>query len=292
MRIKKAVIPAAGFGTRFLPATKAQPKEMLPVVDKPAIQYIVEEAVNAGIEDILIVNGRFKRAIEDHFDRSMELEMHLDHHDKQESLDLVRGISDLANIHFIRQPEQLGLGHAILMAKSFVGSEPFAVLLGDEIIESETPAIKQLMNVYEKERSSVIGVREVAPEQVKSYGIVKGEDTSKDYFSLTDLVEKPAPEEAPSNLAIVGRYIIEPSIFELIETTCPGKNGEIQLTDALRKQLGQEGLWAVRLAGDRYDIGDKLEYIKASIALALKRDEMAGPLLRYLEDVVKSAMRV
>lgn len=286
MKIRKAVIPAAGMGTRFLPATKAQPKEMLPLVDKPAIQYIVEEAVEAGIEDILIVTGRFKRAIEDHFDRSLELEMHLAEHEKHEVLEVVQQITNLANIHYIRQPELLGLGHAVYMARSFVGDEPFAVLLGDDIIHSQVPALAQLLRVYERVGTSVIGVQEVPYDNVSSYGIISGTSDDGVQYEVNDLVEKPARGDAPSNLAIVGRYIIHPGIFSIIEDTAPGKLGEIQITDALHTQMQQEGLHACKIDGLRFDIGDKLGYIKAIIGLALTRQDMREAMLSYLQTLL------
>lgn len=288
MKIRKAVIPAAGMGTRFLPATKAQPKEMLPLVDKPAIQYIVEEAVASGIEDILIVTGRFKRAIEDHFDRSLELEMHLQEHEKHGVLEVVQQISNLANIHYIRQPELRGLGHAISMARSYVGNEPFAVLLGDDIIQSEVPALTQLLQVYDKYETSVVGVQEVPTENVSSYGIMSGNSFDGIQYEVNDLVEKPTQEDAPSNLAIVGRYIIEPSIFSILADTAPGKLGEIQITDALRTQMLLEGLHACKISGLRFDIGDKLGYIKATLGLALTRSDMRDPLFAYMKNLLAS----
>jgi UTP--glucose-1-phosphate uridylyltransferase len=275
-------------GTRFLPATKAQPKEMLPLVDKPAIQYIVEEAVAAGIEDILIVSGRFKRAIEDHFDRSLELERHLEEHGKQKELELVRAISNLANIHYVRQPELLGLGHAVYMAKSFVGDEPFAVLLGDDIIHAKDSGLSQLLAVYANSNTSVVGVQPVPHDKVSSYGIIDGQSEDDIHYHLRDLVEKPALDEAPSNLAIVGRYIINPSIFSILETIEPGKQGEIQLTDALREQLRLEGLSACKIDGLRFDIGDKLGYLKATIGLALTREDMREDLLRFFIETLAS----
>ncbi len=287
-RVRKAVIPAAGMGTRFLPATKAQPKEMLPLVDKPAIQYIVEEAVAAGIEDILIVSGRFKRAIEDHFDRSLELERHLEEHGKQKELELVRDISNLANIHYVRQPQLLGLGHAVYMAKSFVGDEPFAVLLGDDIIHAKDSGLSQLLAVYANSNTSVVGVQPVPHDKVSSYGIIDGQSEDDIHYHLRDLVEKPALDEAPSNLAIVGRYIINPSIFTILETIEPGKQGEIQLTDALREQLRLEGLSACKIDGLRFDIGDKLGYLKATIGLALTREDMREDLLRFFIETLAS----
>lgn len=281
VKVRKAVIPAAGMGTRFLPATKAQPKEMLPLVDKPAIQYIVEEAVAAGIEDILIVSGRFKRAIEDHFDRSLELERHLEEHGKHQELEMVRNISTLANIHYIRQPELRGLGHAVYMAKSFVGTEPFAVLLGDDIIHGRESGLAQLLRVYENCGTSVVGVQPVPREKVSSYGIIAGLSSDGIHYAVSDLIEKPTVEEAPSMLAIVGRYIISPSIFPILANTPPGKQGEIQLTDALRGQMDAEGLSACKIEGQRFDIGDKLGYLKATIGLALTRDDMREDLLRF-----------
>ncbi len=280
--IRKAVIPAAGLGTRFLPATKAQPKEMLPLVDKPAIQYIVEEAVAAGVEDILIVTGKFKRAIEDHFDRSFELEAHLEEKGKRAALKEVRRISELANIHYIRQPEQRGLGHAVYMAKSFIGNEPFAILLGDDIILGEPPGLSQLLEVYGQCGTSVVGVQEVQRENVSSYGIIAGLSENGVRYEVSDLVEKPAVHEAPSNLAIVGRYVVRPDIFRRIEGTPPGKQGEIQLTDALRSQMLADGLHACRLEGMRFDIGDKVGYIKAIVGLALTRQDMREEVVRYL----------
>ncbi len=288
-KVRKAVIPAAGMGTRFLPATKAQPKEMLPLVDKPAIQYIVEEAVASGIEDILIVTGRFKRAIEDHFDRSMELEMHLAEHEKRSTLEEVQRISKLANIHYIRQPELRGLGHAVYMARSFVGNEPFAVLLGDDIIHSDVPALSQLLQLHESCQMSVIGVQPVPKEHVSSYGIIAGLSSDGRDYEVSDMVEKPFVHEAPSNLAIVGRYVIEPSIFSHIAATAPGRQGEIQLTDALRSQMLSEGLHACRIDGSRFDIGDKMGYLKATIGLALTRDDMRHDLLNYLNEVLERA---
>lgn len=285
-RVRKAVIPAAGLGTRFLPATKAQPKEMLPLVDKPAIQYIVEEAVAAGIEDILIVTGRGKRAIEDHFDRALELEHYLEDHGKREALAEVQRISELGNIHYIRQPEQRGLGHAVSLARSFVGDEPFAVLLGDDIIHAKEPGLSQLLRVYEEVGTSVVGVQAVARESVSSYGIVAGIAGEGAAYEVTDLIEKPAIHEAPSNLAIVGRYVIAPGIFDILAQTLPGKLGEIQLTDALRRQMSQSGLYACRIEGLRFDIGDKLGYIKATVGLALQRPDLRDEVLEFVRELL------
>ena len=285
MKIRKAVIPAAGMGTRFLPATKAQPKEMLPLVDKPAIQYIVEEAVESGIEDILIVTWRFKRAIEDHFDRSMELEMHLVEHEKHEVLEVVQQISNLANIHYIRQPELRGLGHAIFMARSYVGNEPFAVLLGDDIIRSKTPCLKQLINLYEETGASIVGVQEVDILDVSKYGILDAEKTRECVYKVNNLVEKPAPDVAPSRLGVMGRYIITPAVFEILSHTEPGAGGEIQLTDALRVLCREESMYGLVFQGKRYDIGDKLGYLKAMVDFALDRPDLSEGFTQYLKQV-------
>jgi len=270
-KVKKAIIPAAGFGTRFLPVTKAQPKEMLPIVDKPAIQYVVEEAVGAGIKDILIIIGRNKNSIENHFDRSPELEAHLAAQGKTKLLGEIRAISEMANIQYIRQKEPKGLGDAIRSASAFVGNEPMLVLLGDDIIKANISASEQLINVYNKTGSTIVAVQEVEKDKISSYGIIQRENTDDDdTFLVKDLVEKPVLREAPSNLAIVGRYILTPKIFEILETVKPGKGGEIQLTDALRELLFYEKIYAYKFQGKRYDIGDKLEYIKTVIEFALE----------------------
>ncbi|UOQ45704.1 UTP--glucose-1-phosphate uridylyltransferase GalU [Halobacillus salinarum] len=277
MKVRKAIIPAAGLGTRFLPATKAQPKEMLPIVDKPTIQYIVEEAVASGIEDIIIVSGRGKRAIEDHFDKSYELEEKLEEKGKQDLLQEVQEISNLANIHYIRQKEQKGLGHAISCASRFVGNEPFAILLGDDIVQSDTPCLKQLMDVYDQTEASVVGVQEVDEDLVSKYGVVTpgaGEDVSKDTIEIVDLVEKPSKEDAPSRLAIMGRYVLRPEIFDILETLPPGKGDEIQLTDAIKLLNQQQKVVAYNFKGSRYDIGNKLGFIDATIDFALNRDDL------------------
>jgi UTP--glucose-1-phosphate uridylyltransferase len=283
--IRKAIIPAAGLGTRFLPATKAQPKEMLPIIDKPAIQYIVEEAVESGIEDILIVTGRNKRAIEDHFDRSIELELFLSEKEKWQTLREVQNISNLVDIHFIRQKEPKGLGHAIYCARSFVGNEPFAVLLGDDIIWNPQPALKQLIDVYEETHKTVVGVQEVPLNEVYKYGIVAGQETKQSVLQLNDLVEKPPVQQAPSRYAIVGRYVIEPEIFSILENTDPGSGGEIQLTDALRILCHEHSMFAKVISGERYDIGDKLGYLKAMIGMALHRDDIRDEFLQYLQQM-------
>lgn len=282
MIVKKAIIPAAGLGTRFLPATKAQPKEMLPIVDKPTIQYIIEEAVASGIEEILIITGRNKRAIEDHFDKSVELEQELEHSGKQELLDMVRDISNMVNIHYIRQKEPKGLGHAIHCAKTFVGNEPFAVMLGDDVVDSKVPCLKQLIDCFDEFKTSILGVQTVSESEVDKYGIVKGLHIEDRVYKVKDLIEKPKAEEAPSNIAILGRYIITPKIFEILENTLPGKNGEIQLTDALKQLIKHEAMYAYNFEGRRYDVGDKMGFLEASIEQALKREDLQESLMRYL----------
>ncbi|MCK0470251.1 UTP--glucose-1-phosphate uridylyltransferase GalU [Halalkalibacter sp. APA_J-10(15)] len=285
MKVRKAIIPAAGLGTRFLPATKAQPKEMLPIVDKPTIQYIVEEAVAAGIEDIIIVSGRGKRAIEDHFDKSYELEETLAHKEKYEMLKEVQSISNIANIHYIRQKEPKGLGHAIACASRFIGDEPFAVLLGDDIVESDTPCLKQLIDVYNRYHSSVVGVQPVADEDVSKYGIIapKGNEIEEHVIHVETLVEKPKPAEAPSNFAIMGRYVLRPEIFDILAKLEPGAGNEIQLTDALVKLNQQQAVLACEFTGKRYDVGDKLGFIQATIDFALNRDDLRDDVLKYIE---------
>ncbi|WP_088188847.1 UTP--glucose-1-phosphate uridylyltransferase GalU [Desulfosporosinus sp. FKA] len=288
-KIRKAVIPAAGLGTRFLPATKAQPKEMLPIVDKPTIQYIVEEAINSGIEDIIIVTGRNKRAIEDHFDRSMELETYLEKNSKGELLDLVQDIARLADIYYVRQKEALGLGHAIYSARKFIGQEPFAVLLGDDIINSEVPALRQMMNQYERYGASMVGVQEVSLDDISKYGIVDGEKFAERLYRAKNLVEKPQPEDAPlTHLAIMGRYILNPEIFDLLEALPPGKGGEIQLTDGI-KELGRyQEVMAYEFDGRRHDVGDKLGFVEATIEYALRREDLAEELMSYLQNLVRN----
>ncbi|MBU3101675.1 MULTISPECIES: UTP--glucose-1-phosphate uridylyltransferase GalU [Clostridium] len=282
MRVKKAIIPAAGLGTRFLPATKAQPKEMLPIVDKPTIQYIIEEAVAAGIEEILIITGRNKRAIEDHFDKSVELEYQLQKNGKDEVLKMVQNISNLANIYYIRQKEPKGLGHAISCAKTFVGDEPFAVMLGDDVVDSEVPCLKQLIDCYSKYETSIIGVQEVPESEVSKYGIVDGISVEDRVYKVKDVIEKPKASEAPSNIAILGRYIITPRIFDILENTKPGKGGEIQLTDALKTLISEEDMYAYNFEGRRYDVGDKEGFLEATVEYALKRDELKETFMKYL----------
>ncbi len=285
-KVRKAVIPAAGLGTRFLPATKATPKEMLPIVDKPTIQYIIEEALASGIEDILIITGRSKRAIEDHFDRSIELELNLEEHGKLKDLEVVRKISEV-RIHYSRQKEPRGLGHAILCAKHFVEDEPFAVLLGDDVVDGKPPALRQLIDVYEKTGASVLGVQEVPQEKVSAYGIVDAAATDEPRtFSVSDMVEKPAVQDAPSRLAVLGRYIINPEIFEILEHTEPGRGGEIQLTDALKVLAKQQAMYAYNFVGRRYDVGDKQGFLEATVEMALKRPELRAKFLEYLQGIV------
>ncbi|MDF2065848.1 UTP--glucose-1-phosphate uridylyltransferase GalU [Bacillus sp. Cr_A10] len=285
--IKKAVIPAAGFGTRFLPATKALPKEMLPIVDKPNLQYIIEEAIASGIEDIIIVTGRNKKSMEDHFDKSIELELLLKKTGKLELLETVENISNLVDIHYMRQKEPLGLGHAILCTKKFIGNEPFAVLLPDDIIDAEVPALKQMINKYEQVESSILGVNEVPTEDVNKYGIVDYSEAENDLFSVKRLVEKPAIENAPSNQAIVGRYILTPGIFEELEKVQPDAKGEIQLTDAIDSLLTKESIYSYIFEGKRYDVGDKFGFLQATFDFALKRDDLKEPLLAYLKNKLK-----
>lgn len=286
MIVKKAIIPAAGLGTRFLPATKAQPKEMLPIVDKPTLQYIIEEAVNSGIEEILIITGRNKKSIEDHFDKSVELELELESKGKDDLLKEVREISDMANIHFIRQKEPKGLGHAIHCAKTFIGNEPFAVLLGDDIVYSEKPCLKQMIEAYDEYKTTILGVQEVPKDDVSKYGIVEGLHIEDRIYKVKSLIEKPAPEEAPSNIAILGRYIINPAIFEILEHTQPGKNGEIQLTDALKELSQIEAMYAYNFQGRRYDVGDKEGFLEATVEYALRREDLKEEFMKYLTKTV------
>lgn len=286
--IKKAIIPAAGLGTRFLPATKAQPKEMLPIVDKPTIQYIVEEAISSGVEDILIITGRNKRSIEDHFDKSVELELELKKKGQEELLNLIEDITNMVNIHYIRQKEAKGLGHAVYCARAFVGNEPFAVLLGDDVVDSKKPVLKQMIEQYEKYRCSIIGVQEVPYEDVSKYGIVDCQRVEKNLFKVKDLVEKPKKETAPSRMAILGRYIITPRIFDILENLKPGAGGEIQLTDALKELLRYESIYAYNFEGKRYDIGDKLGFLKATVEFALKRGDLKDQFEDYILQIAES----
>ena len=291
MKITKAVIPAAGLGTRFLPATKAQPKEMLPIVDKPTIQYIIEEAIESGIKSIIIITGRGKRAIEDHFDKSYELENELKKGGKDDLLDMVSEISNMVDLHYIRQKEPRGLGHAIHCAKTFTGNEPFAVMLGDDVVVNhEKPALKQLIDVYDEYKTTVIGVQRVAKEDVHKYGIVDPLVKSDQYrlHKVKTLVEKPDVQDAPSDIAILGRYVITPDIFDILEHVQPGKGGEIQLTDALKAQAAMRDIYAYEFSGTRYDVGDKLGFLKATVEFALDREDLHDTFLSYLKDLMKN----
>ncbi|WP_394239129.1 UTP--glucose-1-phosphate uridylyltransferase GalU [Niallia oryzisoli] len=286
MKIKKAIIPAAGFGTRFLPATKAQPKEMLPIVDKPTIQYIVEEAIASGIEEIIIVTGKGKRSIEDHFDRSPELEQNLLENGKTDLLNKVRYSSNLADIHYIRQKEQKGLGHAVWCARNFIGNEPFAVLLGDDIVQSETPCLRQLMNIYEETHSAVIGVQSVPDNETHRYGIIDPSSHVGRRYEVQSFIEKPAPGNAPSNLAIMGRYILTPEIFMFLDQHEIGAGGEIQLTDAIQKLNQIQRVFAYHFDGKRYDVGEKIGFVKTNIEFSLQREDLRDELIRYLKELV------
>ena len=287
-KVRKAVFPAAGLGTRFLPATKAMPKEMLPVVDKPIIQYGVEEAMHSGIQNIIIVTGRGKSAIEDHFDVSFELENLLESRNKNDLLKIVRDVSDMIDVSYIRQKEALGLGHAVLRASELVGNEPFAVVLADDVIESEKPCIRQLLDVYEFFNAPVLAVMEVPNDKISAYGVVDAEPiefhgTRDRVYRIRDLVEKPKASEAPSNLAIIGRYVLTPEIFHSIENVQAGSGGEIQLTDAIKHLLRSRPVYAYRFEGTRYDAGDKLGFLKATVELALKREDLGAPFREYLK---------
>jgi len=281
-KVRKAVFPAAGLGTRFLPATKASPKEMLPLVDKPLIQYVVEEAVASGIESIVIVTGRGKTAIEDHFDVSFELEKLLEERGKEDELKAMRTISEMARVSYVRQREALGLGHAVLQARDLVGDEPFAVMLSDDIIDSETPALRQLLDVYEKYDAPVLCTMQVAGEAISRFGVIDGEEVEEGVYKIKDMVEKPPFAEAPSDLAIIGRYVLTPDIFDEIEKTRPGAIGEIQITDAMRSLLKKRPFYAVRFKGTRYDAGDKLGFLIATVEFALKHEELAPEFREYL----------
>ncbi len=287
MKVRKAVIPAAGLGSRFLPATKAMPKEMLPIVDKPTIQYIIEEAIASGIKEILIVTGKCKRAIEDHFDRSIELELELEKKNKHELLEIAKNVSEMVDIYYIRQKDPKGLGHAIYCARTFVGSEPFAVLLGDDIVHNdEKPCLRQMLEAYDKYQASILGVQEVVPQDISKYGIIEGDEVADRVYKVNGLVEKPSVEEAPSNVAILGRYIINPGIFEILEHTEPGKGGEIQLTDALKELAQQEEVYAYNFEGTRYDVGNKQGFLEATVEAALRREDLRDEFLDYLVKIV------
>ncbi|MBI3649259.1 MAG: UTP--glucose-1-phosphate uridylyltransferase GalU [Actinobacteria bacterium] len=287
MKVKKAVIPAAGLGTRFLPATKAQPKEMLPIIDTPSIQYVVEEAVRAGIEDILIITGRGKRSIEDHFDRSVELESFLESKGKFDELKQVRQISDMAMIHYIRQGDPLGLGHAVAVAEPHVGDEPFAVLLGDDLISASTPLLEGMLKIHERYGRSVIAVQEVSRDEISLYGSIQPEFVEENLARVVSIVEKPEPDDAPSNLAAIGRYVFTPEIFDALRETKPGRGGEIQLTDAINLLAQEQAVYAYLFEDGRYDVGNKLDYLKATVEIAIERDDVGPEFRLWLADLVQ-----
>jgi UTP--glucose-1-phosphate uridylyltransferase len=289
-KVRKAIIPAAGLGTRFLPVTKAMPKEMLPIVDKPTIQYIVEEAVASGIEDIIIVTGKGKRAIEDHFDYAPDLEQNLIEKEKYDILDKVRYSTNLADIHYIRQKEPKGLGHAVWCARNFIGNEPFAVLLGDDIVQSDTPCLRQLIDQYDETFSSVIGVQQVSDLETHRYGIIDPSFNEGRRYQVSNFVEKPTPGTAPSNLAIMGRYILTPEIFMFLEQQETGAGGEIQLTDAIQKLNEIQRVFAYDFEGTRYDVGEKLGFIKTTIEFALQHNDLNKPLLDYLKAILEKEL--
>ena len=284
-KVRKAVFPAAGLGTRFLPATKASPKEMLPLVDKPLIQYVVEEAVASGIESVVIVTGRGKAAIEDHFDISFELEQLLEERGKQDELKAMRTISSMARVSYVRQQEALGLGHAVLQARDLIGDESFAVMLSDDIIDAETPALRQLLDVHEKYDAPVIGTVEIEGEAISRFGVIAGEEVEPGVYKIDNMIEKPPVAEAPSNLAIIGRYVMTPDIFEHLADTKPGIGGEIQMTDGMRSLLQQRPFYAVRFKGKRYDAGDKFGFLVATVEFALKHEELAQEFREYLQSL-------
>ena len=287
MEVKKAVIPAAGLGTRFLPATKAMPKEMLPLIDRPVIQYVVEEAIASGIDDILIITGRGKRAIEDYFDDSPELELHLKENGKEKLLKVVQDVSSLADIHYIRQKEPKGLGDAVLRAEKHIGDEPFAVLLGDDIIRNSTPCTRQLIDISGRYDASVLAVEEVPQEKISSYGIIRGREFLDSLYILEDIVEKPSVEDAPSNIGAIGRYVFTPEIFDCLKRTATGVGGEIQLTDAIRMLMQQQQVYAYAFEGKRYDTGDKAGYVQAIIDFALERPSLREEVMSHLREAMK-----
>lgn len=287
MKVTKAVIPAAGLGTRFLPATKAQPKEMLPVVDKPAIQYVVEEAVAAGLDDILIITGRNKRSLEDHFDRNFELEYQLEQKGKLGDLANVVDLAELADIHFVRQGEPLGLGHAVSVARKHVGNEPFVVMLGDDIMDRESTVLTDMIKNFDEHQSSVVALMEVEPEMISSYGCAGVKDRDGSYCQITEVVEKPDTATAPSNLAVMGRYLLTPAIFEILDEQEPGFGGEIQLTDAISTLLRQEEIYGHIFSDGRFDIGNKMDYLRATVELALRREDLGQEFRDFLTDVVR-----
>ena len=283
--IRKAVFPAAGLGTRFLPATKAQPKEMLPLVDKPIIQYGVEEALASGVDNIILVTGRGKNAIEDHFDVSVELETFLESRGKTDLLNEIRKISNLINVSYVRQGEPLGLGHAVLVTRTLVGNEPFAVILADDVIDATPPALRQMIQVFEELDGPVVAIEEVPPEDVSAYGVIDAEEVRPGVYRIRDLVEKPPRDEAPSNLAIIGRYVLTPDIFPALEETANDRSGEIQLTNGLRRLLKQRPIYGCRVAGVRHDTGNKLGYLRAVVYFALRRPDLAEPFREYLRAI-------
>jgi len=286
MKVRKGVFPAAGLGTRFLPVTKAQPKEMLPLVDKPTIQYVVEEAVASGLNELVIVTGRGKRAIEDHFDAAFELEYYLNDRGKVEELAQIKTISELASVCYVRQKEPLGLGHAILCARSLVGEEPFGVFLGDDIIGSApVPCMRQLLDVFERYGGPVIAVEHVPPERIHQYGVIAGRPIGERIYEITDLVEKPRAEDAPSDLAVIGRYVLTPDLFEILAQTAPDRRGEIQLTDGLRRLRERRPMYALEFEGKRYDTGEKLGFLKATVEFALARPDLADEFRAYLKSL-------
>jgi UTP--glucose-1-phosphate uridylyltransferase len=287
VRLKKAVIPAAGLGTRFLPATKAQPKEMLPVVDKPAIQYVVEEAVRAELRDILIITGRGKRTLEDHFDRSFELESYLERAGKHDELKAVQEITEMASIHYIRQRDPVGLGAAVAVAEQHVAGESFAVLLGDDLVAESRPLLQQMIDVYDRYGRSVVAVQEVRREEISLYGAVEVEFVEDHLYRVVDIVEKPSPDAAPSNLAVIGRYILTPEVFDALRETPPDANGEVQLTDAIRLLAQEQAVYAWEYEGPRYDIGKKLDYLRATVELAAEREDIGKEFKQFLADFVQ-----
>jgi len=287
--IKKAVIPAAGLGTRFLPATKAQPKEMLPIIDTPTIQYVVQEAIDSGIDDILIISGKGKRAIEDHFDRNTELEHILEQKGESDLATSISRIGEMANIHYIRQKQLNGLGDAIYYARQHTGDEPFVVMLGDTINDAVIPVTQQLIDIYNQYHQTIIAVERVPIDKIQMYGIISGDEVSERVYKVNQLIEKPRPTQTRSNLAVAGRYILTPTIYTMLEKVKPGKNNEIQLTDAIQLLLQRESVYAFIFEGKRYDVGNKLDYLKTTVEMALKREEFAGQFLDFLKSIVAQA---
>jgi UTP--glucose-1-phosphate uridylyltransferase len=286
MKVKKAVIPVAGLGTRFLPATKTVPKELLPIVDIPSIQYVVQEAMEAGIEEIIFVTGRGKDGIEDHFDEAPELEQVMADRGQTETVQMLRRIAEMTEVVSVRQKKPLGLGHAVLCARDLVGDEPFAVMLADDLIDSETPCIKQLLDIFEERKESVIALMEVPPEEVHQYGVIKGKELKKRLYEIEGTVEKPAAKDAPSRMAIIGRYVLRPEIFSILKNQPPGRGGEIQLTDGLSQLVRERKMYGCEFLGDRYDIGDKFGFVRATVAYALKRPDLKNKVKEYLKSII------